>query len=69
MFISLGFLVATSEENLPEVKRVSSSHGLTTAVIGHVDDSKSFKLKLGDDERVLFDFTKGGILTPRNLNT
>jgi selenophosphate synthetase-related protein len=69
MFISLGFLVATSNENLPEVKRVTSRHKLTTAVIGHVDDSKSFKLRLGDDERVLFDFTKGGVLTPKNLNT
>jgi selenophosphate synthetase-related protein len=69
MFISLGFLVAISKETLPEVKRVASKHGLATAVIGRVDDSKSVKLRLGDEERVLFDFTKGGVLTPRNLNT
>jgi selenophosphate synthetase-related protein len=69
MFLSLGFLVATSEENLSEVTRVASRHKLAIAVIGHVDDSKSFKLRLGDDERVLFDFAKGGVLTPKNSNT
>lgn len=68
MFISLGFLVATSEENLSEVKRIAKAHGLSTAVIGHADDSKAVKIRLGDDERVFFDFSEGGVFTPKNMN-
>jgi selenophosphate synthetase-related protein len=69
MFISLGFLVATSEENLPEVERIVKRHDLSTAVIGIADNSKSVKLKLGEDERTIFDFSDGGVFTPKNLNT
>lgn len=65
MFISLGFLIATSEDNLPQVKRIANEHGLSTTVIGHADDSKAVKLKLGDDELVFFDFSKGGVFTPK----
>jgi selenophosphate synthetase-related protein len=68
MFISLGFLVATSEENLPEVERVAEAHGLSTVVIGHADGSKAVKLKLGDNECVFIDFSEGGVFTPKNMN-
>jgi len=69
MFISLGFLIATSEENLPKVKHIAKEHGLSNTVIGHADASKSVKLKLGDDEVVFFDFSKGGVFTPKDMNT
>ena len=68
MFISLGFLVATSEENLPKVKRIAGVHGLSIAVIGHTDDSKAIKLRLGTDECVFFDFSECGVFTPKNMN-
>lgn len=66
MYISLGFLVATTEENLSELKRVSKLHGLSACKIGHVDESKIVKLTLNDEQCILFDFTKGSVLTPRN---
>jgi len=69
MFISLGFLVATSDENLPEVERITKKHGLSISVVGAADSSKSVKLKLGNEERVIFDFSEGGVFTPKNLNT
>lgn len=69
MFISLGFLVSTSEENLPEVERIAKAHGLRATVIGRADESKAVKLVLNDEECVFFDFSNGGILTPKNLNT
>ena len=68
MFISLGFLIATSEDNLPQVKHIANEHGLSTTVIGYADDSKAVKLKLGDDELVFFDFSKGGVFTPKDMN-
>jgi selenophosphate synthetase-related protein len=68
MFISLGFLVATSDEKLPEVKRIAKEHGLSTTVIGYTDTSKAVKLKLGEEELVFFDFTEGGVFTPKNMN-
>jgi hypothetical protein len=44
-------------------------HGLSTTVIGHADASKAVKLRLGDEERIFFDFSEGGVFTPKNLNT
>jgi selenophosphate synthetase-related protein len=69
MYISLGFLVATPRENLERLREIVSKHGLYSTVIGVVDDSKEVKLKLSDEERVLFDFSKGGVLTPKNANS
>ncbi|MFW9963632.1 MAG: AIR synthase related protein [Candidatus Sifarchaeia archaeon] len=69
MFISLGFLVATPESNLPGVNRIAQAHGLSTTLFGRADDSKAVRLTQGEDERVFFDFSKGGFLTPKNTNT
>ncbi|MFW9793285.1 MAG: AIR synthase related protein [Candidatus Thorarchaeota archaeon] len=68
MYISLGFLVAIPQEHLDRLEEITSNHGVASTVIGKVDDSKEVKLKLGDAERVLFDFAKGGVLTPKNMN-
>ncbi|MHA1965046.1 MAG: AIR synthase related protein [Candidatus Thorarchaeota archaeon] len=69
MFISLGFLIATSEDNLSKVESIAEEHGLSIAVIGTTDDSKAVKLRLGDDELVFFDFSEGGVFTPKDMNT
>ena len=69
MFISLGFLVATAEDNLPLVKQIAKAHGLSAVVIGHADDSKSVKLRLGNEECTFIDFSEGGVFTPKNMNT
>jgi selenophosphate synthetase-related protein len=65
MFISLGFLVSTPHENLDIVKSISDEHGMFSAVIGKVDDTQVFRLMWSDEERVMFDFTKGPVLTPK----
>ncbi len=69
MYISLGFLVATPRANLERLQDIVSKHGLSSTVIGLVDDSDKVKLKMSDDERVLFDFSKGSVLTPKNANS
>lgn len=69
MYISLGFLVATTKENMLKIEEIALTHGLSSSIIGAVDDSKAVRLKLGDEETVLFDFSKGGVLTPKNMNT
>ncbi|TFG27286.1 hypothetical protein EU527_18720 [Candidatus Thorarchaeota archaeon] len=66
MYISLGFLLATTEEHIPKLKEIAKAHGLSACRIGTVDESKLVKLSLGDEERILFDFKKGSVLTPRN---
>lgn len=65
MYISLGFLVATKEENLPALKEVAKNHELSACKIGTVDDTKKVKLTMSGDSRIMFDFTKGPVLTPR----
>jgi len=65
MYISLGFLVATTEENLPELKRVAKEHDLSACRIGNVDDTREVKLTMSGESKVMFDFTKGPVLTPR----
>jgi len=68
MFISLGFLVAIPEHNLSKVERIAEKHGLSITVIGHADASKAVKLKLADDEVVFFDFSDGGVFTPKDMS-
>jgi len=65
MYISLGFLVATKEENLPILKQVAKEHDLSACRIGSVDDTRVVKLSMNGESRVMFDFTKGPVLTPR----
>ena len=65
MYISLGFIVATKEENLTELKNVAKEHELSACRIGSVDATREVKLTMDGKSRVLFDFTKGPVLTPR----
>jgi len=66
MYISLGFLVATSKENYSKLEHVARDHSLFPCIIGAVDNSKEIKLALDGEERIVFDFTKGPVLTPKN---
>jgi selenophosphate synthetase-related protein len=66
MYISLGFLVATPKKNCSKLERIAEDHSLSSCIVGAVDDSRSIKLSLEGAERVLFDFTKGPVLTPKN---
>ncbi len=68
MFISLGFLIATPEANLDEVKRIAEKHGLSFTLIGYADDSKAVKLKLGNEVLVFIDFSERGVFTPKDMN-
>ena len=65
MYISLGFLVSVSRANISAVRKVAEDHGMTMIEIGVVDDSTSLRLKRGSEEVIMFDFSKGPILTPR----
>jgi selenophosphate synthetase-related protein len=69
MYISLGFLVATKRDNLNHLENIVSEHELSSTVIGSVDNSKEVRLRLGGTERVLFDFSKGGVITPKNAKS
>ncbi len=66
MFISLGFLVATSESNINRVKSIAGEHEMSISVIGTVDETQKLTLRLNDEERVMFDYSKGPILTPKS---
>jgi len=68
MFISLGFLVATQREDLAKLQDTVLKHDLSSTVIGKVDASKEVRLRMGEEDRVLFDFSKGSVITPRNAN-
>ncbi len=65
MYISLGFLVATKEESFEELKKVATEHDLSACRIGVVDDTRIVKLSLTEECKIMFDFTKGPVLTPR----
>jgi len=65
MYISLGFLVATKEENLEDLKKVAKEHDLSACRIGIVDGTKVVKLSMKNECKIIFDFTKGPVLTPR----
>lgn len=66
MYISLGFLVAANKKHLSLLEEIAKKHGLISCSIGIVDTSREVKLSLGGEERILFDFTKGPVLTPKN---
>ncbi len=65
MFISSGFLVSASREELDKITSIANAHKMTAVKIGVVNDSKQLSLRLGTDEMVLFDFSQGPVLTPR----
>ncbi|TFG12893.1 hypothetical protein EU537_07965 [Candidatus Thorarchaeota archaeon] len=66
MYISLGFLIAIPVRNVPKVSRIAQDHEMEAIRIGEVDSGASLRLRMGDEEKVIFDFSKGPILTPRS---
>ena len=65
MFISLGFLVSLDPANLPKVMTIAQSHAMSAVKIGSVDANSSLRLQYQGDERVMFDWSTGPILTPK----
>jgi selenophosphate synthetase-related protein len=65
MYISLGFLVSVSHANISAVREVAEDHGMTMTEVGVVDNSTSLRLRRGSEEVIVFDFSKGPVLTPR----
>lgn len=68
MYISLGFLVATPPESVETVETIVGDHEMVSVIVGSVDDEKSLRLKMGSEERIMFDYSKGPVLTPRSRN-
>lgn len=65
MFLSLGFLVSTTRKQMNRVLKIAEAHGVTAVEIGMVNGTKELRLRLGSEERMMFDYSKGPILTPR----
>jgi selenophosphate synthetase-related protein len=65
MYISLGFLVSANRDNTREVKKTAEDHAMTSVVIGTVNDSKCLHLRQKSQDVIMFDFSKGPILTPQ----
>ena len=65
MFISLGFLVSAPPEVFSQLEKIVHNHSMSAVIIGFVDDSSSLRLKKGNEEATLFDFSQGPVLTPR----
>jgi selenophosphate synthetase-related protein len=66
MFISLGFLVSTDQSNIDSMFKIAESHKMKALIIGDVDELPSLRLRMDAAERVIFDFSQGPILTPKD---
>jgi selenophosphate synthetase-related protein len=67
MYISLGFLLSISQNKVSRVTRIAAEHGMTSEIIGDVDDSNALRIRRESEEETLFDFSKGPVLTPRGI--
>lgn len=65
MFISLGFLLAAPKSAYERIRSIAEKHELSAVIIGSVDKLQALRLRMGDSEEILFDFSKGPILTPK----
>ncbi len=65
MYISLGFLVAVTLENTKALRDIVTKHEMDAVIIGDVEDTQLVQLKLDSETEVLFDFSKGSLLTPK----
>jgi selenophosphate synthetase-related protein len=65
MFISLGFLVAAKSSSFESIRSIVQQHEMSAVIIGLVDENRSLRLRMGDAEEILFDFSKGPVLTPK----
>lgn len=64
MYVSLGFLVAVPPKNVDRLGRTARAHSMTAVPIGTTDDLRSLRLRMSGEERVMFDFSRGPVLTP-----
>lgn len=64
MYISTGYVVATNSKNVQPALDVFKEHGFTAAVVGTIDNSRKLVLKLDQETREVFDFTRETIVAP-----
>jgi len=62
MYPGMGFILTVNEKNAREVCSRFSTVGMTAKVIGKVDTSKDLKITYEDQESLVFDFSKNGIM-------
>ncbi|MFX1244254.1 MAG: AIR synthase related protein [Promethearchaeota archaeon] len=64
MYISTGFVIATSQERVNQVISIFAEHKLHAAKIGNVNDSQKLVLTFDKDSMTIFDFRKETIVAP-----
>jgi selenophosphate synthetase-related protein len=64
MYISTGFVVTTSENNVDEVVSIFEDHDLRATNIGMINDSQKIIVELGEESTEIFDFTRESIVAP-----
>ena len=64
MYVSLGFLVAVPPENLDRLSHAARAHRMTAVHVGVTDHLRSLRLRMSGEERLMFDFSRGPVLTP-----
>jgi selenophosphate synthetase-related protein len=64
MYISTGFVVTAIPENTENVLALFRGHGFAASHIGTINDDQKLRLKLGDEEETVFDFTRESIVAP-----
>lgn len=64
MYVSLGFLVAVPPDNLERLNHTARAHRMTAVQVGVTDHLRSLRLRMSGEERVMFDFSHGPVLTP-----
>lgn len=64
MYISTGFIVATTPDKITPVTKIFEEHGFGTATIGIVNDTQKLILSYMGEDATIFDFTKESIVAP-----
>jgi selenophosphate synthetase-related protein len=66
MYISLCFLVSTHPHNITAVNKIAAKHQMDLVHVGKVDSSLMLFLALKGERQLMFDFSKGPVLTPKD---
>jgi selenophosphate synthetase-related protein len=62
MYPGMGFILTVNEKNAGEVCSRFSAVGMTAKIIGTVNTSKDLIITYEDQESLVFDFSKNGIM-------
>ncbi len=64
MYISTGFIVTARQDKVNQVIEIFQDHDLEAKEIGTVTDNQKLTIKLGEETRSIFDFTRETIVAP-----